>query len=109
MSKPTVRIDIEHGSRLAGLLATYAELKPQVDELSNRLKTVTDAIKTEATAQAPGAQAIDLEHEALATPLRLTYVEQWRVDSKRLRAENPLLYVQYATKVGMWQLRGARS
>lgn len=98
----------EPGSRLEDLLVTYAHLKPQVDELAARLKGITDAIKAELTAALPGAQQIDVTHEALPVPLRLSYVESWRLDAKRLKTEAPAVYVAYAVKGGRWELRGGR-
>ena len=98
----------EPGSRLEELLAAYAELKPRVDELTGRLKSVTEAIKAELTTARPGAQYIGVDHPALAQPLRLTYVETWTLDSKRLKSDNPELYVAYARKGGSWQLRGVK-
>lgn len=97
---------VEPGSRLDDLLATYAELKPQADELTTRLKAVTDGIKSELQAAQPDARKVDVEHAALAQPLRLSYVESWRLDTKRLKAEHPAVYVQYASKGGKWELRG---
>jgi hypothetical protein len=100
------RAEVQPGSRLDDLLAVYAGLKPRADEITTRLKSVTDAIKTELMTAAPGAQRIDVAHEALAQPLRLSYVESWSLDSKRLKAEDPATYVAYARKGGSWQLRG---
>jgi hypothetical protein len=97
------------GSRLEDLLATYAHVKPQADEAAARLKTVTDAIKVELMAAVPNAQRIDVAHEALAQPLRLSYVEAWKLDTKALKAEDPETYVRYARKGGSWQLRGISS
>jgi quinol monooxygenase YgiN len=71
------RAQVEPGSRLEDLLATYAHLKPAADEAETRLKAVTDAIKAELSAAAPGALKVDVAHEALAQPLRLSYVESW--------------------------------
>jgi len=102
---PPVWADVQPGSRLEDLLATYAELKPRADELGTRLKSVTDGIKAELTAQRPDAQSIDVAHDALTTPLRLTYVEKWTLDSKRLKADDPTTYVSYARKSGAWVLK----
>lgn len=103
---PTTRAEVQPGSRLDALLATYAELKPKVDEMAGRLKGVTDAIKNELQASAPAAQKVDVDHPSLAQPLRLSYVESWRLDAKTLKAERPEVYVAYAQKSGAWQLRG---
>lgn len=105
----TAPIQPEQGSRLDDLLGMYAQLKPQADELATRLKVLTDAIKGELSAAAPGAQQVDVTHAALPTPLRLSYVERWTLDSKALKADDPATYVRYARKGGSWQLRGIAS
>jgi hypothetical protein len=102
----TAKAEVQPGSRLDDLLATYADLKPRVDELAGRLKAVSDGIKAELQAQAPEAQRVDVAHDALAQPLRLSYVESWRLDTKQLKAEQPETYVRYAIKGGKWELRG---
>lgn len=101
-----VQAEIPAGSRLESLLAAYADLKPRADDLTARLKSVTDAIKAELTAAQPGAGRIDVTHEVLTQPLRLTYVESWRLDTKRLKADAPEIYVRYAVKGSKWELRG---
>lgn len=103
---PSAQAEVRPGSRLDDLLAAYAELKPRADEAATRLKAVTDAIKAELTAAAPGAERIDVAHNALAQPLRLAYVEKWTVDTKALKADDPETYVRYARKGGSWVLRG---
>jgi hypothetical protein len=100
------RAKVEPGSRLEDLLAAYAHLKPQADEVASRLKAVTDAIKVELTTLVPGAARIDVAHEALARPLRLSWIEKWDLDAKRMKAEDPATYVRFARKGGSWQLRG---
>lgn len=104
-----VRADVAPGSRLDDLLAMYAQLKPQVDENATRLKAVTDAIKIELMAASPQARRIEVGHPALVQPLRLSYVESWTLDTKRLKAEDPATYVRYARKGGKWELRGVTS
>jgi hypothetical protein len=100
------RARVEPGSRLEDLLATYAHLKPQADELATRLKSVTDAIKVELTTAVPDAPRIDVAHEVLEQPLRLAFIESWTLDAKRMKAEDPATYVRFARKGGKWQLRG---
>lgn len=106
MSRPAIPVTVESGSRLGDLLAMYAQLKPQADELATRLKGVTDAIKAELTTAVPGAVTIDVDHEALR--LRLNCVERWTLDAKQLKAEDPETYVRYARKDSRWELRGRR-
>lgn len=106
MAEQIPRIAAASGSRLVDLLAAYAQLKPQADELAARLKAVTDAIKAELAAAAPGASKVEVSHEVLAQPLRLSYVESWRLDATLLKTENPLIYATYAVKSGRWELRG---
>lgn len=98
------------GTRLEQLHAEYATAKAAADEASARLKVVTDGIKAELVAAVPDTPRIELRAApgADVVPLQLTYVESWRVDAKRLKAENPETYVRYAVKGGSWRLAPAR-
>lgn len=91
----------EPGSRLAELIAVYNHVKATADAAAERLRVVTEAIKAEAIPQAPTATSIELTG---AVPLRLVSREQWRIDTKRLKAEDPLTYVRYAKKSVTWSL-----
>lgn len=92
------------GTRLEQLHASYADLKAASDEAAKRLKSVTDAIKAELAAAEPGQERVELRGQS-GPPLRMTYVESWRLDSKRLKAEHLDVWVRYAVKGGSWQLR----
>jgi hypothetical protein len=95
------------GSRLEALLAEYERLKPLVDAARARLKAITDAVKVEGTAAAPDASRVDITSPVLSTPLRLQARTSWRMDTKRMKAEDPLLYVRYAYQSTAWELRAA--
>jgi hypothetical protein len=106
---PAVQATVVPESRLDGLLAVYAHLKPEADEAATRLKTVTDAIKAELMAAAPEARKIDVTHAALPQTLRLSFVERWELDAKRMKAEDPETYVRFARQGGRWELRGVKA
>lgn len=108
MGVTSAQVKVEPGSRLQDLLAAYTHLKPQADELASRLKTVTDAIKAELATAAPDTTQVDVMDETLAAPLRLSWVERWDLDTKRMKAEAPAIYVQYARKSGRWELRAMK-
>lgn len=103
MSAP-VEVVAESTDRLAQLHALYAQAKADADEAATKLKAITDGIKLELTQQNPEATGFFLRGES-GPPLNLTYSERWRLDSKRLKSENPELYVQYAVKGGAWTLK----
>lgn len=106
LAKPIV-ISPGVGSRLSDLHAAYVDAKAQADEANSRLKGITDAIKAELTAQAPNATRLTLQ-SSNGPALGLTYSESWNVDAKRLKAENPLVYVTYAVKRSSWRLAALR-
>ena len=97
----------EPGSRLEQLAEAYAVAKPAADDAKARLDTITDAIKLELSMAAPGATKVDFHTPALTAPLRLASRTSWRLDSTRLKAEQPELYVRYAKQVSYWELRTA--
>lgn len=104
---PTV-VDSSADDRLAQLHAQYADLKAAADEAASRFKACTDAIKYALQQRAAeGAQKITLVGNS-GPALALTYTERWTIDSRKLKAEDPLTYVKYAKKGGSWSLRVAQ-
>lgn len=104
--EPT-RVQAEPGTRLEQLHAAYPAAKSAADAAAAALKAITDGIKLELTQAAPEARRIALGGDA-GPALQLTYAESWRVDAKKLKAEDPLTYVRFATKSGSWTLKAVR-
>jgi len=100
-------VNYEPASKLEQLHSAYWEAKARKDDAEKALKAIVDALKVELTTAAPGQASVEL-HGAAGRPLHLVYVESWRVDAKKLKAEQPLLYVTYATKSGTWKLEAKR-
>ncbi|MEV6413883.1 hypothetical protein [Kribbella sp. NPDC051718] len=110
--KPVVQpvtpvVNYEPGSRLEQLHAEYVEAKALAASAKERADAATDALKLALTEAAPGAGTIQLEGTA-GPRLHLAYVETWRFDSTRFKADDPVKYVQYAKKSGSWTLRVAK-
>lgn len=101
-------IEPSPGSRLDALAAAYAQAKPAADAAAARLKEITDAIKVELTTAAPGSTQVDLHSSELERPLRLSARTSWRLDTNRLKAEAPNLYVRFAERRTVWDLRAVR-
>lgn len=104
------QVQPESNSRLAQLHAAYADAKAAVDAATEAMKAVTDAIKVELTAVDPNERRFELVPApgVTARPLQLTYVESWRLDSTRMKKEEPETYVRYAKKSGSWRLAEAK-
>lgn len=94
------------GTRLEQLHAAYAEAKAASKAAEERLKAITDGIKSELTKAEPEARRLELR-SPVGPPLRLTWSTTWRFDSKRFKADEPLTYVRYAKQSGSWTLRPA--
>jgi hypothetical protein len=92
-------------SRLSQLAAGYTAAKEAADAAAVRLKEITDAIKVELTNAAPGITKVDLVHEALTSPLRLQTKTSWRLDTGKLKENEPEIYVRYARQSTSWELR----
>jgi len=98
------RIQTEPGTRLEQLHQQYAELKAAADEAADRLKAIVAALKVEmTTAAGPDFTKVVLATEG-CRPVQTYWKESWRLDTPRLKAEQPELYVQYAKKGGTWVL-----
>lgn len=102
-----VQVAAGTSSRLEQLHAAYPAAKAAADEAAAQLKAITDGIKVELTTAAPDARRIRLDG-ADGPTLQLTYAETWRLDSKRLKAEDPETYVRYAKQGGSWTLKVAQ-
>lgn len=98
-------VDATPGGRLEQLAAEYARIKPAFDAAEDHLKAVIDAIKLELTYAAPGSTKVDLKAPALDRPLRLMAKTSWRLDTKKMKAEDPATYARYAVQNTCWELR----
>lgn len=101
-----VVVQPDAGSRLEQLHAAYESAKAEADGAAERLKAITDGIKLELAKAAPEQPFVELVGPA-GVVLQLTWSESWRVDSRKLKAEDPETYVRYAKKSGSWSLRRA--
>jgi hypothetical protein len=95
----------DNDSRLSQLAAGYTAAKEAADAAAARLKEITDAIKVELTNAAPGVTKVDLVHDSLASPLRLQAKTSWRLDTEKLKENEPEVYVRYARQSTSWELR----
>lgn len=101
---PAAVLHVEPGTRLEQLRAEYDEAKAAEAAAKERADMLTAAIKAEGASVHPGATVIDI-----VTPgkpaLRMSWRAPWRIDEKRLKAEDPVTYVKYAKQGGYWELR----
>ena len=96
------------GSRLEQLHAAYGPLKAAADDAAARFEACKEAIKAEAQASAPGSRDYLVAAAPGLPALRVSWRTAWQLDTKKLKAERPLIYVQYAEQKGRWELREAR-
>lgn len=100
-----VSIVPEPDSRLDQLAAAYPSAKAGYDAAEAHLKMITTAIKAELAERAPGAPKVDLNAPHLLTPLRYQSRTSWGLDTTKLKAEAPEIYVRYAKQSTCWELR----
>lgn len=105
IEQPPRVIEPAPDSRLEQLLAQYDLAKAEAEKAAEALKAISDGVKAELAAQlAEGETALEVTSDLLARPLRLSNVESWRVDAKKLKAEDPVTYVRYAVQGHSWRL-----
>lgn len=97
----------EGDSRLEQLAAQYDELKAAADEAAKAFDAVKDGIKAELSQLAPGESDVVLTSALLDAPLRMSQRVSWGLNTKALKAEQPELYVKYATQRTSWRLEVA--
>ncbi len=102
-------VRLARGDRLEQLLAQYDLAKAEAAKAAESLKAITDGIKAELAAVAPGETDIRVDSPDLAKPLRLQAVTSWRVDATKLKAEDPETYVRYAKQSTAWRLEAVRA
>lgn len=102
-TQPATHVAAKSRDRIAQLHREYHEAKAEADAANQRLRAVTDALKAELVGTDPQTRLITLTSPGVL-PLRLTWVESWRMDTKRLKAEKPDVYVTYAQQSGSWRL-----
>jgi hypothetical protein len=105
---PVPDVRPEPDTRLDQLAAEYAALAPLAKEYNDRLNEIKDGIKAELANAAPGATKVLLTSSYLEKPLQLSARSEWRLDSKRLKAEHPATWVEYAKQTTSWRLESAR-
>ncbi len=96
------------GSRLEELLASYDSARAAAEEAAARFKGVTDGIKAELAAGAPGVTRVTLAGGPGLPRLRMAWVPRWDFHVKDFRADHPLLYVKYGEQGGRWELRAEK-
>jgi hypothetical protein len=99
------RLVPQPGSRLYELQALLEAARAAAAEAEARAKAVADGIKAEAVAQAPpGTESVIIAGRPGVREWCCHYVRSWRLNSKRVKAEQPVLYAAYAVESGTWKV-----
>jgi len=105
---PPFELEVEPESRLEGLLADLEQAVAVTKEAQSIEKRIKDDIKTEVTGRAPGRERIIIKSKFLTVPWVLRWQDSWIIDSKMLKAVEPLLWVKYAKKKTTCYLEASR-
>jgi predicted phage-related endonuclease len=106
--KPRMAITPVPGSVLENLLAQEHAAEAAQKEAYDRLKGLRDQVKAELTQAHPDITAFDIAGTPHRPAKTLNWVNTVRLDTKRLKAEQPRIYVDYAEFGGKWVLSPAR-
>ena len=106
--KPAENIVPLPGSLLETLLSEEAAAEAAAREADDRLKGLRDRIKAELTQAHPGIELFRIAGNRFRPAKNLNWVNTVRVNTKRLKAEQPRIYVEYAEFGGRWELRPAK-
>jgi hypothetical protein len=105
---PPFDIEVEPESKLEGLVAMLENAQSEAKAAEERFKGLKDQIKSEVSALAPGRERIVIHSKYLAKPWVMRSQESWNLDSKMLKAKEPLTWVKYATKRVTWFLEASK-
>ena len=92
---------------LVDLRREYADASAEAKAADERLSAAKDKLKTALSEASAGALRAELR-VAGYRPVTLIYTEPWRLDTKRLQAEQPAVYVEYAKRGSQWTLAEVR-
>lgn len=90
-------------ARILALYEAYPSAKAEADAAAARLKDITDGIKFELGAAAPGVDKIELRAPG-GTPLRYARQITRRFNTKRFQREQPDAYEAYREPSESWVL-----
>ena len=96
------------GPELLFLRREYAEAKAAKERADEREAELKAKLKT-ALAEATNGALRSALHVPGYQPLLLTYGERWTVDSKALKADLPMVYVQFAKLGGSWTMTESKA
>lgn len=102
---PPFAVQADATDRLAQLHAAYDDARAAYDEASSRFEAIKAGIKAELANLAPEDRTRITLTGPAGPALGLTYSESWRIDSRKLKREEPETYVRFAAKSGSWTLR----
>jgi hypothetical protein len=105
---PVSVLRAQPATELADLRARYDELKRVRDAATEEFDAVKTKLQTALSEASDGALRSALYVDGFK-PMTLTYTEPWTVDSKRLKAEQPAVYVEFAKRGQRWTLAESRA
>lgn len=106
---PIVVVELtDDPAKLRDLRAEYAEASKLAKAAEERFKAAKGKLQTALAEASGGAYRAALVVPGYK-PVNLTYSEPWTLDTKRLKAEQPGLYVEYAVQGHRWTLAESRS
>lgn len=106
---PAFVIEVQAESALEGLLAMLEPAQAEAAEAKQRFDSLKDQIKSEVSGQAPGRERIIIRSRFLSRDWVMRSQESWLIDSKMLKAKEPLKWVEYAYKRVAWYLEATKA
>lgn len=91
-------------TELAQLVAEYDRLDVEVKAKTAELDDIKARLKVKLQELKPGETEVLLSAPGLVKPLRMYWQEKWTLDSKRLKAQIPEVWVRFAKQGGSWYL-----
>lgn len=93
---------------LKDLRAAYAKAKDARDAATERFDAVKSKLQAALSEASGGAYRAELQVPGFK-PMTLVYTEPWTLDTKRLKAEQPAVYVEFAKQGTRWTLAESRA
>lgn len=105
---PPFEIHVEPNSQLEAWISLLESAQAEAKEANDRFNGLKDQIKSAVSEMAPGRERIIIKSPYLSKPWVMRSQQSWNLDSKMLKAKEPLIWVKYAAKRITWFLEATK-
>lgn len=101
-------LEAAEGTELDALMAEYYHTKAELKSAEEAHQAVKDRLKALAMDSRNSVEDTRIDVHSMHGNLAVTYTESWRLNTKKMKEEDPLSYARFIEKRGGWKLMESR-